>query len=186
MSNNNTGGNTGNNTNSASRSNVPNTFADLFSSTSGSNLNTTDLLSTIYNSLLRASGGSTGNDIPVSMPSMSSMSSMPTRLRPKEIPVDIVNDEKSIYIYAEMPAVTKESILIDIYNNKVTISSEKVKPYDTATTSEIKYGKIERVVTLPICVTKKEAVTSIYNNGILRIKINKLLEEENRFVVKPE
>ena len=107
-----------------------------------------------------------------------------TSLRSK-IPIDIVNEEKTIYIYAELPGVNRESIDIDFYNNKLTILAEKSRSYDNPEISEIKFGKLERILTLPICVTRKDAVTVVYNNGILKIKINKLIEEENKFSVKP-
>lgn len=102
-----------------------------------------------------------------------------------KIPVDIVNEEKTIYIYAEIPGVSKENIDIDFYNNKLTISVDKIRSYDVPEMSEIKFGRCERVLTLPICVTRKDAVSVMYNNGILKVKINKLVEEENKFSVKP-
>jgi HSP20 family molecular chaperone IbpA len=102
-----------------------------------------------------------------------------------KIVVDIVNDEKTIYIYAEIPGASKESIDVDFFNNKMTITVEKVRPYDEPEVSEIKFGKFERVLTLPICVTRKDAVSVSFINGILRIKINKLVEEENKFSIKP-
>jgi len=102
-----------------------------------------------------------------------------------KIHIDIVNEEKTIYVYAEIPGVYKENIDIDFYNNKLSISADKSRPYDTPEMSEIKFGKCERTLTLPICVTRKDAVSVTYNNGILKIKINKLIEEENKFSVKP-
>jgi len=104
--------------------------------------------------------------------------------QPSKIPVDIVNEEKIIYIYAEIPGVTKESIDVDFYNNKLTISAEKNRAYENPEMSEIKFGRCERTLTLPICVTRKDAVSVSYNNGILKVKINKLVEEENKFSVK--
>lgn len=107
-----------------------------------------------------------------------------TATRSTKVPVDIVNDEKTIYIYAEIPGVSKESIDVDFYNNKLTITVEKSRPYENPEMSEIKYGHCERTLTLPICVTRKDAVAVSYNNGILKVKINKLVEEENKFSVK--
>jgi HSP20 family protein len=101
-----------------------------------------------------------------------------------KFPVDIVNEENVIYIYAEIPGVTKESIDVDFYNNKLTISADKNRNYENPEMSEIKFGRCERTLTLPICVTRKDAVAVSYNNGILKIKINKLVEEENKFSVK--
>lgn len=103
-----------------------------------------------------------------------------------KIPIDIVNDEKIIYIYAEIPGVDKENIDIDFFNNKLTISVDKSRMYDQPEISEIRFGRNERTLTLPICVTRKDAVSVSYNNGVLRVKINKLLEEENKFSMKPE
>ena len=103
-----------------------------------------------------------------------------------KIPVDISNDEKSIQIYAELPGVRKESINIDFYNNKVTITAEKGKQCQSPDTTEIKYGRYERVITLPICITSERTVSRSYVNGILKITINKLIEEENKFSVGVE
>jgi HSP20 family molecular chaperone IbpA len=102
----------------------------------------------------------------------------------KKIPVDMINEEKTIYIYAELPGVQKENIDIDIFNNKLSIIAEKTLSYESPDVSEIKTGKFERVITLPICITRKETVTTSFVNGVLKIKINKLIEEENAFKIK--
>lgn len=104
--------------------------------------------------------------------------------RPVNIPVDVINQERFIYVYVEVPGVNKEDIQLDFYNNKITIAIEKNRSYDTPDMSEIKYGHSERTITLPICVTKKETVAVTCKNGILRIKINKFIEEENKFSVR--
>lgn len=101
-----------------------------------------------------------------------------------KFPIDIINEEKTIYIYAELPGIDKNNLEVDFYNNKLTISFEKQRQYDIPQTSEIKYGNFERTVTLPICITKRETVSVSYDNGILKIKINKLVEEENKFSVR--
>lgn len=100
------------------------------------------------------------------------------------IPVDMVNEEKNITIYAEVPGVEKGNIEVDFFNNKLTISAEKIKSYDTVSDGEISYGRFERQITLPICVTRKETVTVSHHNGILKVVINKLIEEENRFSMR--
>ncbi len=104
-----------------------------------------------------------------------------TRTLANRIPIDIINEEKTIFIYAEIPGVTKENINVDFYNNKMTINAEKVRTYHNGEIAEIKFGKFERAITLPICVTKRETVAVSYENGILKIKITKLFEEENKF-----
>lgn len=102
-----------------------------------------------------------------------------------KIPVDIVNHPNYLYLYIEIPGVSKENIDVDFYNNKLTVTIDKTRTYEEPEVSEIKYGKFERVFTLPICVTKKETVTVSYTNGVLKIKINKAVEEENKFSLKP-
>lgn len=101
-----------------------------------------------------------------------------------KFPVDVLNEEKTIYVYAELPSVKKQDISVDFYNNKLTIKVEKVREYETPGVSEIKYGQFERVITLPICVTSNRAVSVNYDNGLLKIRINKLVEEENKFTVR--
>ena len=103
----------------------------------------------------------------------------------RRFPIDVVNTENKMDIYAEIPGVKKDRIIVDFYNNRLTISRDKERPYSDPDTSEIYYGNITRVVILPICVTKKEAVEISYKDGILHISINKLLEEENKFSVSP-
>jgi HSP20 family protein len=101
------------------------------------------------------------------------------------ISLDIVNDENTITIFAELPGIDKDNINVDFFNNKLTISAKKIRSYNNPDICEIKFGQFERSLTLPICVTKKDTVSVQYTDGILKIKINKLVEEENKFSVKP-
>lgn len=102
-----------------------------------------------------------------------------------KINIDIVNEEKYFYIYSELPSVKRENIDIKFNSNKITIFAEKTRLYENAEMSEIKYGKFERQITLPFCITKKESVEVNYTDGMLKIKINKHLEEGNTFTIKP-
>lgn len=106
-----------------------------------------------------------------------------TQSRVTKFPIDVINDEKTIYIYGELPGIKKEDIKIDFYNNKLTVKAEKKCDYEGPEVAEIKYFPYERVITLPICVTSNRAVAVNYNNGVLKIVINKLVEEENKFSV---
>lgn len=102
----------------------------------------------------------------------------------KKIPIDMINDEKMIYIYAELPGIPEENIEIDIFNNKLTISADKKLNYNSPEVKEIKSGKFERTICLPICVTNKKTVVASLSNGVLKIEINKLIEEKNAFKLK--
>lgn len=99
------------------------------------------------------------------------------------IPVDVVNTDSTIYIYAQVPGVKKEDFNIDFFNNELTVRVEKHRNYTQPEVAEIFYGVMERKITLPICVTKKDTVRTQYKNGILEIRVNKLVEEENKFSV---
>lgn len=98
-------------------------------------------------------------------------------------PLDIFEMDGCIYIYAELPGISKENISIDIYNEKLTIIANKPKKYHELRKPEIYYGRFKRTVSLPICVTKPETVTRKLENGVLIIKINKHIEEQNRFTL---
>lgn len=103
-----------------------------------------------------------------------------------DIPVDIANDTNKMTIYAQIPFIKKEDIDIDILNNKLTLTVERKCPEENLSVREIKYGKFQRVLTLPLCITRKETVETFLENGILRIIINKYIEESNRFKVSIE
>lgn len=100
--------------------------------------------------------------------------------------VDVTEDEKHIYIYAELPGVSKDKVHLDILNNHITITAEKPISFaseETKLSGDILYGQLERKIKLPLCVTRQETVAARMENGILKICINKFLEEENRFSV---
>jgi len=111
------------------------------------------------------------------------------RLRPKpnRIPIDLISEEKSIYILAELPGVLPDDVSIDIFNNKITILAKKNRESISGTqnVSELQFGQFERVVNINFCITRPETIRSSMKNGILKIKIDKLVEEKNKFSVKP-
>lgn len=96
--------------------------------------------------------------------------------------IDILETKNNLYVYVEFPGVTESSIDIDFYNNKVSISGEKLKRYtEVPLKKEIVYGKFHRKIDLPISVTNQENVTVSYKNGILLLTVDKQREEQNRF-----
>lgn len=99
--------------------------------------------------------------------------------------VDIIDTKDNLYLYIELPGVSENSIDVDFFNNKVTISGEKLKCYNTAPyKKEIVYGEFKRTLTIPISVTKQDNVSVKYTNGVLTVDINKKKENENRFSVR--
>ena len=95
--------------------------------------------------------------------------------------IDIVDIENSINIYIELPGVIEDSISIDFFNNRLTVSGEKKKRYTTPSYKhEIVYGKFKRNIILPINVTNKDNVIVSCVFGVLTIIIDKK-EGQNGF-----
>jgi HSP20 family molecular chaperone IbpA len=96
--------------------------------------------------------------------------------------VDIVDTPNNMYVYIELPGVTESSIGVDFFNNKLSVSGEKLKRYTTnSIKNEIVYGRFVRKITLPISVTSQGNVNIKYGNGVLTLIIDKKKEGQNRF-----
>jgi HSP20 family molecular chaperone IbpA len=97
-------------------------------------------------------------------------------------PIDVIDTKNNLYIYVDIPGVTSSSINIDFYNNNISICGEKIKKYNEVPfKKEIIYGKFNRKITLPICVTNQKNVAVSYTNGVLLITIDKQKESQNKF-----
>ena len=98
--------------------------------------------------------------------------------------VDIIENEKEIIVYVDIPGVRESSLNIDFFNNRVDIKGNRICPYDNnalVTLDEIKYGNLERSIMLPISVTTRESISLKVERGVLSITIDKEREENNRF-----
>jgi len=98
--------------------------------------------------------------------------------------IDIVDTKNNLYVYIDVPGASESSICIDFFNNKLSVSGEKIKQYQSDTIkNEIIYGKFIRNIILPISVTKKDNVMTTYKNGVLTLVIDKKKEEQNKFSI---
>lgn len=96
--------------------------------------------------------------------------------------VDIVDTQNNLYVYAELPGVVEDSISVDFFNNRLSISGNKIKKYSVPPTKhEITYGTFNRKIILPLSVTNQSNVIVKYRNGVLKLTIDKKKEEQNRF-----
>jgi HSP20 family protein len=105
--------------------------------------------------------------------------------------VDIIEDDSIINIYMDIPGVEKNSIDLEINNNRLDIKCNRIKLYETnehniAKKNEIFYGKITKRITLPISIINKNSIKTCLKNGVLNIIINKRNEEKNKFKVDIE
>lgn len=104
-----------------------------------------------------------------------------------EKPVDIVENEKTICVFIEVPGCKSVDISIDIFNNKLMIKARKTCPYKMEDYSfkntNINYSNINQAITLPIAVTNKDNIKVKLENGILGVYIDKSKEELNKFTL---
>ena len=103
--------------------------------------------------------------------------------------IDMVDIAEFLYIYVEIPGVKTDSIDIEVLNNKIIISGDKIKNIvadSNIIKNEIGYGKFNRTIGLPISVTDKKNVSIAYSNGMLSITIDKKKEESHKFNIKLE
>ena len=97
---------------------------------------------------------------------------------------DIINEKKYMKILVELPGVEKKSLKIDFNNNKIIITGEKKNLTKTnIVKNEIKYGKIERKIVLPVIIEDENDVSITLKDGILLIKIDKQNMSDNSFTV---
>jgi HSP20 family protein len=92
--------------------------------------------------------------------------------------IDISDDEKNIYIEAEIPGVKKDQISISLEDNIVTIKGEKKEETEENQgknyyRSERSYGSFVRSFTLPNEVNP-DSCEAKFEEGILKIKIEKV------------
>jgi HSP20 family protein len=102
--------------------------------------------------------------------------------------VDISEDEKNIFINAEIPGVKKEEIKISLQDNILTISGEKKSSTEEKKDknyyrSERVFGLFTRSFTLPEEINP-DKVEAKFEEGILKITIEKASPKEinERFI----
>ncbi len=115
-----------------------------------------------------------------------------------QMPVDISEDKKSFYIYADIPGVNIEDIQVSVDKNILTLSGKKepllagdnkskaesTEGELTHHTSERQLGEFSRRFTLPDSVDSKN-LQAKFSDGVLSLQIPKKEEDvQQRFDVK--
>ncbi len=97
--------------------------------------------------------------------------------------IDISDDEKNVYVEAELPGLKKEDIKITLQDNILTLKGEKNKVEEKKEKnyyrSERSYGSFQRSFTLPVEVDS-EKVNAKYENGTLILTLEKLLATHSK------
>ncbi|MDI6803658.1 MAG: Hsp20/alpha crystallin family protein [Bacteroidota bacterium] len=90
--------------------------------------------------------------------------------------IDLREDEKNLYLTAELPGIEKEEVKISLHNDVLTISGERKreekKEKENFYNLEMCYGTFNRSVTLPVEVDN-EKIEANFKNGILKIQMPK-------------
>lgn len=97
--------------------------------------------------------------------------------------IDISEDEKNVYVEAELPGMKKDEIKITLQDNILTLKGEKKKVEEKKEKnfyrSERCYGSFQRSFTLPVEVDS-EKVDAKYENGTLVLTMEKLLATHSK------
>ena len=93
---------------------------------------------------------------------------------------DIIDDGSSYLLQAELPGYNKDEISLKLDENYLTIKAEnKVENEETKDNfvrRERRFGSYSR--SFDISGIDAEKITASYNNGILNVKLPKLVEEK--------
>jgi len=113
---------------------------------------------------------------------------IPTEEVAVDFPVDVMEDEESIKVVADLPGFKKENIEIYVEDGYLVIKArrkeeveEKGKGYIR---QERKYGEVQRRIVLPAEINV-EGVKASYNNGVLEVILPKT-EKTKRKMIKIE
>jgi len=98
-------------------------------------------------------------------------------------PMDIYEDEKAIYVKADIPGVVPEDIDIEVKDNVLTLHGERKREDEEKEEGyrrvERRYGSFRRSFTLPDTVDTA-GIDANYKNGVLTLTLPKRPESQHR------
>ena len=99
--------------------------------------------------------------------------------------VELTENESSFLLKVEVPGLEKSDLDVQATADSISISGERIdkKESDTQrnTHSEFRYGKFQRVISLPKQI-QNTSVTAEYKEGILYLTLPKKEDEKNKVV----
>ena len=100
-------------------------------------------------------------------------------------PVDIIDTEPAIVIFAEIPGVDKDAVAIEVKENVLSISGERMVDHSMGNGSYMRservFGRFARSFALPAMIPT-EKITASFKDGVLKITIPKPEAEQPRKV----
>ena len=95
--------------------------------------------------------------------------------------IDVVHDDATVSILAELPGVEKSSVHLMLQENSLVLKGEKKKPLQDERLNfsrmERQYGSFQRTIPLPIEVIAS-SIDARMENGILEVKMKKAQTKE--------
>lgn len=101
--------------------------------------------------------------------------------------VNVSESKDGLVLTAELPGMSQDDVSVEIENNVLTISGEKVEERTEGEEErryhvwERSYGSFRRSFTLPRTV-KGDEVTARFDNGVLTVNLPKVAEAKGRKV----
>lgn len=90
--------------------------------------------------------------------------------------IDIIHDQESVKIYAELPGVAKEDISLVYENATLILKGKKEKPAagekETLFRAERNYGQFHRAISLPFEI-QPSSINAHFENGVLIVSMAK-------------
>jgi HSP20 family protein len=107
----------------------------------------------------------------------------------ESFPVDVFEENDEIVIRADLPGFKKNEIQVRVLENAIDIKAEKKEEVEEKAEgfykAERKYGKLRRIIPLPLPVDSESAKAKL-ENGVLEIRVKKKIKERKGKEVKIE
>jgi HSP20 family protein len=121
--------------------------------------------------------------------SISGTGQLLSSMRPESMPVDVVERDDSFEVRAAVPGVKPEDVEVTVQGERVTVRAEsraeQERPGDNWVMRELRYGPIQRSITLPSPVSSEKAEARI-EYGVLALRLPKVQgATPHRIVVAP-
>jgi HSP20 family protein len=96
----------------------------------------------------------------------------------------MVVTDRDINIYLDLPGVDPAHIDVQSTAKTITIIGErlaKVTEGEISNRSELRYGKFQRIISLPEKVQRDQVIAK-YEQGVLQLTLPKLVEDKDKIV----
>lgn len=98
------------------------------------------------------------------------------------VPVCDVVDKDSHYLLSfDLPGVPKDEIKIEVHQGQLSISGERKVEKNNGDYTEKRYGRFERLVTLPQGIDE-DKIEAQYENGVLNLALPKVEKARTKHV----